>query len=136
MTALAIKSLLRLRRRSLLAGTGFRPPDPAVQTSEFACRSSGGKAVETSAHGASLTYLGVGRPYEGAPHQFMAAVWLSAAGVALTVVAAADAATRTWQTPLGSLSLQPLANGVLSPRLAALFQLLKILTDSHFSDLK
>lgn len=126
MTALAIKGLMRLRRRRLLAGTGGQPPDRAVRTSEFACRSGDGKAVETSTHGASLTYLGVGRPYEGAPHQFMAAVWLSATGVALTVVAAADAATRTWQTPLGSLSLQPLANGVLSPRMAALFQLLKI----------
>jgi glycosyltransferase involved in cell wall biosynthesis len=124
-TALATKSLKRLRRRTVVTRTGF-PADRVVPTSELVCQTSGGEIVEKRAHGASLTYLGVGRPFEGSPHQFMAAIWLSARGLALTVVAAAEAETRNWETPLASLPLQPLPSGGLPPPIAAFLQLIKI----------
>jgi hypothetical protein len=125
-SALASKSLQRLRRRSVLTRTSFPVPDRVVPASELVCQTSGGEIVEKRAHGASLTYLGVGRPFEGSPHQFMAAIWLSARGLELTVVAAAEAETRNWGTSLASLPLKPLPSGGLPPPIAALFQLLKI----------
>ena len=92
--------------------------------------SSSDEAVRTSASGASLTYLGVGRPHEGAPHAVMAdGVGFRAIsrGPRLTVVAATDAATRTWQTPLAACLCSRLAEAVvLSPRMAALGELLKM----------
>jgi glycosyltransferase involved in cell wall biosynthesis len=122
----AIKDLARLPGGGVLPEARCRAPSRDVSTSEFACEAIGGAVVEKHAHGASLTYLGIGRPLEGAPHQYMAAIWLSATGFALRVVAAESGEARAWPTPLGSLPLQPRGKDLLPPRLTTLCQLLKI----------
>jgi glycosyltransferase involved in cell wall biosynthesis len=125
-TGLQVTDVARPSGGGLLPRDGRRAPGWGLPTAELAGEASGGEVVGRHAHGDSLTYLGLGKPLEGAPHQFMAAIWLSARGFALRVVAVENAHARVWRTPLGTLPLQSLEKHGLPPPLAALVQLLKI----------